>query len=83
MTIDKNVEEALTKARGFAEQGEAIVMNSSLALAQGYAQKVGQDISAQVRDIERLGYENGVPVVLTKAREWAEKGEATVMNSLL
>ena len=54
MTLDKNVEDALAQARDWAEKGEATVMNALLSTAQGYAQKVGQNISLQVSDIREL-----------------------------
>ena len=57
MTLDITIQNKLADARRWAEKGDAIVMEFSLALAQGYAQKVGQDIATQVRDVERLGYD--------------------------
>ena len=51
MTLDKNVENELAHARELAEKGNPTIMNFSLASAQGYAQKVGQDISKQVAEI--------------------------------
>ena len=51
MTLDKNVEYALAQARELAERGDATIMNFSLASAQGYAQKIGQDVSKQVAEI--------------------------------
>ena len=54
MTLDENVEKELKAARSYAEQGNASGMSNVLALAQMYAQKVGQDITAQVAEIRAL-----------------------------
>ena len=54
MTLDKNVENELAHARELAEMGSATIMNFSLKSAQGYAQKIGQDISKQVAEIRAL-----------------------------
>ena len=54
MTLDQDVEKEFAKARKYAEQGDASSMGNLLSLAQRYAAKAGQDISAQVTQIRAL-----------------------------
>ena len=50
----------LKSAREFADIGKVTTMGNHLRLAQRYANKIGQDISSQVAEIEGVGYRNSV-----------------------
>ncbi len=51
MNLDQNFKTELANARKYADQGRVSTMESCLSLAQTYAQRIGQDVSAQVAEI--------------------------------
>jgi len=83
MTLDEKVLENLAQARHYAERGDASTMNAHLNLATRYAGEVDQDLSAEIKEIEALGYTEAVPVELADARQYAERGDASTMNAHL
>ena len=73
----------LESATQWVAKGNCSAMETCLALANGYALKVGIDVSKEIAEIEKVGYKNGVPAELKVAREWAAKGDRAVMEACL
>ncbi|MBT3324560.1 hypothetical protein HN681_00125 [archaeon] len=83
MVIDQKVLNELIEARSCADEGNVGLMSYSLIRASQYAKDVGQNVSEQRKEIENLGYKNGIPVALAEAREDAEEGDAEEMEVYL
>ncbi len=73
----------LNFARKNAKKGEVRAMMSRLSDAVRFAGKLSEDISAQVSEIEHIGYDSGISIDLKRADGAARKREVGRMNFLL
>ena len=82
MTLDKNFEELFAEARSRAEKGNT-GFEPFLRGAEKYAQKVNVNVSAEVAEIEEVGYKAAVLVYLAEARKFAKRGKVSRTESAL
>ncbi|MDP3989631.1 MAG: hypothetical protein Q8Q01_00315 [archaeon] len=83
MTIDENVLEQLSVARTFAERGNVSSMDCVLNYVRACSKRTGENLSNEVKEIEKAGYRAAIPIELLIARYHAETGEIEIAEQIL
>ncbi len=82
-TLEQEIEGNLKQAEGYALQGNARDMEIGLSVAQGFARRVGKDITTRVAVIKKTGYPIAVANGLKEVRRLALLGSAASMEMVL
>ncbi|GEM_PF-3785975 len=75
MRTPLSLDEYLTKANNYAQQGDILGMMIALDTASLWSKHLQQDISTYRTEIEYNGYTNALPLILTEAKEYIDQNQ--------